>query len=516
MLSTKSGTDTVEKCHTPSPHHALILIFRVDLASHLITITITTIIITFILQQSMPTPLGSETAMTASASGELDMTSVSQCLDKITPKSGATAPKAQPKTLNADILPCVIAQLDPEDTDDLCTLLKIQRLSKDSWALPTPLIYRSITIRNWSALLTLPDGVNIDDFETPEQIEEAISAYTPAQVSSIGRQRIALSHIVNLRIHCFPIGREITPLFSLSYLVFAPEGKDLPESNSWLFAKLEHLEILPCAMDPFTSTGRFKGFHVGSNYGNTMVPDMPTDPDTPIPFGLGPLMQPKQVCLTLPTTIQGENVVDLNFAQFLPLFTAEDAGWAEGTGLRRALIALVRCFGLGTEVSIHEMSDLLLPASAAMNRHNRLYMRKTANPHPSVGPRQMQFRARLYAQILQKTTHIDEAAARKVGWSKAKIEALASQQAMAKGKRPVKSCRWTISEETLPEGYESNASLVEHITEMVDNVQTHLTQRMGGRLEEYNKRDENEDIGFKRMSFVLPGHRVPCPVCQRA
>ena len=81
-------------------------------------------------------------------------------------------------TLTPDILPFVVAQLDLQKTDDVHSLLAIQRCSSLGWSLVTPITYRALKITNWSKLLLSGDK---DEPASPSPNSSDAPAYNVTQ-----------------------------------------------------------------------------------------------------------------------------------------------------------------------------------------------------------------------------------------------------------------------------------------------------------------------------------------------
>ena len=97
----------------------------------------------------------------ASAAVELHLTHLYDAfLHTIDLSSTAIPPlPSSTRQLLPEILPFVVAQLDPRVKAHLPLLLTIQRSSKYGWEVVTPILYRDITVKNWHAFLRMPKGL---------------------------------------------------------------------------------------------------------------------------------------------------------------------------------------------------------------------------------------------------------------------------------------------------------------------------------------------------------------------
>ena len=144
----------------------------------------------------------------AESSDDMDPAIVSM-VDKLQDMTSDTNRNSKPKTnpgilgLIPEILPPVIAQLDPSNNDNLAMLLKLQRLSKKTWKLVNPIVYRDLTIKDWSKALAPPDGVSFPSLMDCDAVCKKVASLTRSHCRYLIRKR-TFAYVKTLRIHSFP------------------------------------------------------------------------------------------------------------------------------------------------------------------------------------------------------------------------------------------------------------------------------------------------------------------------
>ena len=189
---------------------------------------------------------------------------------------------------------------------DRSTLLVLQRVSKKSWILATPILYRQITVKNWYTFLRLPVGLYLPKSAVRElglnssrqDRKVTFSRFTKAQLESIRRRFQAFRHTKQMTITSVP-PIESMALFVGYNAVSDDETAliDLDIFGKKLFPNLQELAVTSSAFTPYVPGGRL--YRQWSKRGlNTMnQPGVGLIIDT---VNIAFLARPKILCLSLP------------------------------------------------------------------------------------------------------------------------------------------------------------------------------------------------------------------------